>query len=67
MAERIFYQSNHLDNTQTRSFSNENKKKKISFTQRKNNTINSLHEVETFLNDLKRFKHYMHLYKFFND
>ena len=33
--------------------------------EKKNNTINSLNEVEGFLNDFKHFKRYIHLYKFF--
>lgn len=41
------------------------KKKKIDIHQKKKNTIKSLNEVEFFLNDLKCFNRYVHLYKFF--
>ncbi len=70
MEERIFYSSSPTD-TQNRATPNpphankKPKKNKINFAEKKNNTINSLHEVESFLNDLKHFKRYIHLYKFF--
>ena len=37
--------------------------KKIDIKQLKNNTVNSLNEVELFLNDFNRFKKYIKLYK----
>ena len=39
------------------------KKNKMDFKKMKNNTINSLNEVEAFLGDFNRFKHYIKLYK----
>lgn len=39
------------------------KKNKLTFSQKKNNTIKSLSEVEFFLRDFKRFKNYIKLYK----
>lgn len=39
------------------------RKKKSKFGKYKNNTINSLLEVECFLNDFSRFSKYMKLYK----
>lgn len=67
MAERIFYQSPSSDVSQTRKAPNpkKDKKSKFNFKEKKNNTINSLNEVEAFLNDFKHFKRYVHLYKFF--
>lgn len=41
----------------------ENKKNKLDFNKLKCNTINSLNEVELFLNDFQRFKNYIKLYK----
>ena len=38
-------------------------KKKIDIKQLKNNTLNSLNEVENFLNDFHRFKKYIKLYR----
>ena len=70
MDERIFYGSSP-SNTQNRlvppdSHCNDKpKKNKINFAEKKNNTLNSLNEVECFLNDFKHFKRYIHLYKFF--
>lgn len=43
--------------------SNKNTNKKIDIKQLKNNTVNSLNEVELFLNDFHRFKKYIKLYK----
>ena len=43
--------------------SSQNKNKKINIKQLKNKTINSLNEVELFLNDFHRFKKYIKLYK----
>ena len=40
-------------------------KKHFNFNNCTKNTIKSLNEVEYFLNNLKNFKRYMHLYKFF--
>lgn len=39
------------------------KKKKLNFKTCKNNTINSLNEVEHFLRDFKHFSKYIKLYK----
>ena len=38
-------------------------KNKIDFKKYKNNTINSLNDVEHFLRDFNRFKNYIKLYK----
>ena len=38
-------------------------KNKVDFNRLKTNTIRSLNEVELFLNDFNRFKHYIKLYK----
>ena len=38
-------------------------KNKINFKKIKNNTFNSLNEVEYFLNDFHRFSNYIKLYK----
>ena len=70
MDERIFYGSSpsstpNRSTPETLSRDNKPKKNKINFTEKKNNTINSLNEVEGFLNDFKHFKRYIHLYKFF--
>ena len=40
-------------------------KKQFSFNSCSKNTIKSLREVEYFLNNLRNFTRYMHLYKFF--
>ena len=40
-------------------------KKKLNFKTCKKNTIKSLNEVEFFLNDFKRFTHYLKIYKLF--
>ena len=40
-----------------------NHPKKIDFKKLKNNTCNSLNEVECFLNNLHRFTNYIKLYK----
>ena len=40
-----------------------NKKNKIDIKKLKNNTVNSLNEVEHFLRDFNRFKNYIKLYK----
>lgn len=40
-------------------------KKQFSFNSCTKNTIKSLREVEYFLNNLRNFTRYMHLYKFF--
>lgn len=39
------------------------KKNKLNIKKIKTNTINSLNEVETFLNNFQKFKHYIKLYK----
>lgn len=41
----------------------DDKKEKVDFKKLKSNTINSLNEVEYFLNDLKKFRNYLKLYK----
>ena len=38
-------------------------KNKLDIKKIKTNTINSLNEVETFLNNFHRFRHYIKLYK----
>ena len=38
-------------------------KKKINIKELKNNTLNSLNEVENFLNDFHRLKKYIKLYR----
>ena len=40
-------------------------KKKFDFKVYKKNTINSLNEVECFLNNFKKFSRYVRLYKIF--
>ena len=40
-----------------------NKKKKIDIKKLKNNTINSLYDVECFLTNFNEFKKYIKLYK----
>lgn len=40
-------------------------KKHSNFSNCTKNTINSLNEVEYFLNNFKNLKRYIHLYKFF--
>jgi hypothetical protein len=42
-----------------------NNQEKLSWKQRKENTLTSLSEVEHFLSNYKRLKKSMHLYKFF--
>jgi hypothetical protein len=42
---------------------NKKQKNKIDLKKIKNNTFNSLNEVEGFLNDFQRFKKYIKLYK----
>ena len=69
MDERIFCGSSPSD-TPNRSkppappCNNKAPKNKINFIEKTTNTINSLNEVECFLNDFKHFKRYIHLYKF---
>ena len=41
----------------------DDKKEKINFKKLKSNTINSLNEVEYFLNDFKKIRNYLKLYK----
>lgn len=40
------------------------KKKKLTFKDYKKNTLKSLNEVESFLNNLDKVSRYIHLYKF---
>lgn len=40
-----------------------NKKNKFDIKKLKNNTVDSLNDVEHFLRDFKRFKNYIKLYK----
>ena len=49
----------------SRSNSRKNPEKKVSFKQRKENTLASLNEVENFLFNYKHFMKYVKLYKFF--
>ncbi len=44
---------------------NTDKPNKVSFKQKKENTLNSLSEVERFLHNYKHFMKYVKLYKFF--
>ena len=46
-----------------KSQKNSEKKKKINFSQKKDNTLKSLSEVELFLRDFKKFKNYIKIYK----
>ena len=57
---RLFLNSNESEN---RGGKNSNNKKKINFDVYKNNTINSLKDVEYFLNNFNRFIKYIKLYK----
>ena len=55
-----------MDNLIFSNNSNKNshsQKNKINFNKLKNNTFNSLNEVEYFLNDFRRFSNYIKLYK----
>lgn len=45
------------------NYSLNKKDKKFNFSQKKDNTIKSLSEVECFLRDFKKFKNYIKLYK----
>ncbi len=42
---------------------NSKNKKNLNFKKMKKNTINSLNEVELFLNNFKKFSNYVKLYK----
>ena len=69
MEQRIFYntsseEESRISKKETKD-SSKTKKKKFNFNEKKKNTIKSLNEVEYFLNDFRRFKRYIHLYKFF--
>ena len=63
---RLFYSPtfSETENEKINDKSLDNKPK-INFKKTKENTIKSLNEVEFFLNNFKRFKRYLHLYKFF--
>ena len=65
---RLFYSSkpyeSRKEKIKEKTFDS-SKKPKIDIKSKKENTIKSLNEVEFFLNDFKRFKRYIHLYKFF--
>lgn len=68
MEQRIFYNTSSEKNErdfEEKKPSSSKPKKKFNFNEKKKNTIKSLNEVEYFLNDFKRFKRFMHLYKFF--
>lgn len=43
--------------------SGESKNKKFDFNQKKENTLKSLHDVENFLCDFRKFTNYIKLYK----
>lgn len=59
--------NNNLFNSSINKNSNINnnceKNKKITFSQKKSNTIKSLTDVEYFLRDFHKFKNYIKLYK----
>ncbi len=55
--------SNHYKELPSSETLSNHKKSKVDFKQLKNNTLNSLNEVELFLNDFQRFKKYLKLYK----
>ena len=69
MENRFFYNNSPKEEPRASdketTDSSKNKKKKFNFNEKKKNTIKSLNEVEYFLNDFKRFKRYLYLYKFF--
>lgn len=69
MDNRLFYSSGFNENTdsecQNQKASSSKKKPELDIQKKKANTLNSLNEVEYFLNDFHRFKRYLHLYKFF--
>ena len=46
---------------------NKPKKKKFDFKAKRENTLNSLNEVEYFLHDYKQFSKYLKLYKWFKN
>ena len=60
MNNLIFTNTSKVLPTQT---SDNKQKNKIDFKKIKSNTINSLNEVEYFLNDFKQFTKYVKLYK----
>lgn len=55
--------SNNNDEFESRSNNNPPKKNKMDFKKLKNNTFNSLNEVECFLNNFHKFTDYIKLYK----
>ena len=59
----------HTENVDNRRKENKTKhkptkKKKLTFKDYKKNTLKSLNEVESFLNNLDKASRYIHLYKF---
>ena len=54
-----------FNNSYKNDKSTDAKKNKIDIKKFKQNTINSLNEVEVFLNDFLRLKKYINLYKIF--
>ena len=57
----------HTENFDNRGKENKPKppkKKKLTFKDYKKNTLKSLNEVESFLNNLDKASRYIHLYKF---
>ena len=62
MGNRLFYtRNNNQDNRELKRGNNY----KLTFKQRKENTLSSLNEVENFLFNYKHFMKYVKLYKFF--
>lgn len=65
MSNRLFYSPTCCETREEKIIDKPlDDKPKIDFKKTKENTIKSLNEVEFFLNDFKRFKRYLHLYKF---
>lgn len=56
---------NNLFYSRGKSLKKEPKKNKFDFKHKKENTLNSLNEVEHFLGNYKQFIKYMKLYKWF--
>lgn len=58
---------NNLFYSRGKSLENKPKKNKIDFKHKKENTLNSLNEVEHFLENYKQFIKYVKLYKWFRN
>ena len=56
-----------FNNSYKNDKSTDAKKNKIDIKKFKQNTINSLNEVEVFLNDFHKLKKYINLYKIFKN